>query len=205
MMQRSKSGTSWMQRHVNDPYVQQAQREHFRSRASYKLLQIQEKYQLLRPGMTVCDLGAAPGGWSQVAIQCVGDRGKVIAIDILTMDPLAGVDFLQGDFTTWDTDETIKTHLHQKFDVILSDMAPNLSGNKIADQASSIELVETALDFALQHLKPSGSFLVKLFQGEGVDNLLKIVKNHFQQLKNIKPMASRSQSREIYLLASGLK
>jgi 23S rRNA (uridine2552-2'-O)-methyltransferase len=205
-MARSKSSGSWLQEHVNDPYVKQAQKDGYRSRASYKLIQLNEKDRLLRPGMLVVDLGSAPGGWSQVAAKAVGAKGKVLATDILPMDPVNGVDFVMGDFTDETVLRQILALLHdRKPDLILSDMSPNISGIDVADQAASMYLVELALDMARQVLKPKGDFVAKVFQGAGADAYLKDLRSSFEKLLIRKPAASRARSREIYVVAKGFK
>jgi 23S rRNA (uridine2552-2'-O)-methyltransferase len=205
-MARSKSSHRWMQEHVNDPYVKQAQKEGYRSRASYKLIELNEKDKLIRPGMLVVDLGSAPGGWSQVAGKLVGEKGRVLATDILPMDPVRNVDFIQGDFT----DEAVFNQLLDQLggaqaDLVLSDIAPNLSGIDSADQASSIYLVELALDMARRILKPKGNFVAKVFQGAGSDAFLKDLRTSFDKVSIRKPASSRSRSREIYVVAKGFK
>jgi 23S rRNA (uridine2552-2'-O)-methyltransferase len=205
-MARSKTSSRWLQEHVNDPYVKQAQKDGYRSRASYKLIQLDEKDKLIRPGMLIVDLGAAPGGWSQVAGRTLGDRGKVLATDILPMDPLRNVDFLQGDFTQEAVLEQILDRLGgRQADLILSDMAPNISGIDSADQASSIYLGELALDFARQVLKPKGDFVAKVFQGVGSDLYLKDLRTSFEKVSIRKPAASRPRSREVYAVAKGFR
>ena len=205
-MARSKSSHQWLQEHVNDPYVKQAQRDGYRSRASYKLIQLNEKDRLIRSGMLVVDLGCAPGGWSQVAAHLVGEKGRVVASDILPMDPVANVEFIQGDFTDAAVLEQILQLLggHEP-DLVLCDIAPNISGVDSADQASSMYLVELALDFARQALKPRGDFVVKVFQGAGSDTYLKDVRTCFDKVLVRKPAASRPRSREVYLVARGFK
>ena len=197
---------SWIKQHVNDPYVKQAQRDGYRSRASYKLLEIVEKDRLIRSGMTVVDLGSAPGGWSQVAARIVGHDGRVHALDILPMDPIAGVDFIQGDFT----EEEIFTQLldligKRTVDLVISDIAPNLSGNKAVDQPAMIYLAELGVDLANRVLSNDGVFIAKLFQGQGFDPFVQQVRTLFNGVSIIKPDASRSRSREVYLVAKGLK
>ncbi len=205
-MARSKSSGNWLQEHVNDPYVKQAQKEGYRSRASYKLLQLNERDRLIRPGMLIVDLGAAPGGWSQVAGRLVGDRGKVIATDILPMDPVKNVDFCQGDFTDEAVLERILALLEgRKADLVLCDIAPNITGIDVADQASSMYLVELALDMARRALKPRGDFVAKVFQGAGSEAYLKELRASFEKLMIRKPAASRPRSREVYAVAKGLK
>jgi 23S rRNA (uridine2552-2'-O)-methyltransferase len=197
---------SWIKQHVNDPYVKQAQRDGYRSRASYKLLEIVEKDRLIRSGMTVVDLGSAPGGWSQVAARLVGHDGRVHALDILPMDPIAGVDFIKGDFT----EEEIFTQLldvigKRTVDLVISDIAPNLSGNKAVDQPAMIYLAELGVDLANRVLSNDGVFIAKLFQGQGFDPFVQQVRTLFNGVSIIKPDASRSRSREVYLVAKGLK
>lgn len=197
-------GKSWLQQHINDPYVKLAQRAGYRSRACYKLLEIQDKYQLICPGMTVVDLGCAPGGWSQIAASLIGSSGKIIAIDRLSMSSISGVTFIQGDFaeeTTWL--KVLSLVGDNGVDLVISDMAPNISGIRVADQASAMALVELALDLAKRALKPGGTFLTKVFQGEGFDSLLGDVRTCFKQVKSCKPSASRPRSREVYWLARG--
>jgi 23S rRNA (uridine2552-2'-O)-methyltransferase len=205
-MARSKSSARWLDEHVNDPFVKQAQKDGYRSRASYKLLAINEKDKLIRPGMLVIDLGSAPGGWSQVASKLVGTGGKVIASDILPMDSLPDVEFIQGDFTEDNVFEQILQAINDNpVDVVISDMAPNLSGIATADQAASIYLIELALDMAQQVLKPKGSFIAKAFQGEGYEAFVKEVRNHFDTVVIRKPEASRSRSREVYVVGKGFR
>lgn len=205
-MARSKSSGRWLKEHFDDPYVKQSQQDGYRSRASYKLLEMSKKDKLIRPGMTVVDLGAAPGGWTQVAMQLVGDSGSVIASDILAMDPIAGVTFIEGDFTEQSVyDEIIMALNGRKADLVISDMAPNMSGNPAIDQPKSMYLVELALDMSRHILKPGGSFLAKVFQGEGFDELLRETRSSFVKVQSRKPGASRSRSREVYQLATGFK
>ena len=201
-MARSKSSNRWLQEHVSDPYVKRAQKDSYRSRSSYKLIELNERDRLIRPGMLVMDLGAAPGGWSQVASRLVGDKGRVLATDILPMDPLEGVDFIQGDFREESVLEQILDRLDgERPDVVLSDMAPNISGVDAADQASSIYLLELALDMVRRVLKPGGAFVAKLFQGAGSDAYLKELRAAFGKVSIRKPAASRPRSREVYLVA----
>lgn len=191
-----------MQEHVNDPYVKQAQKDGYRSRAAYKLIELNEKDKLIRPGMLLMDLGSTPGGWSQIAGRLVGDHGRVIATDILPMDALENVDFIQGDFTEQVVfDQLLALLDERKPDLIISDMAPNLSGIDSADQASSIYLLELALDMARRVLKPKGNFVAKVFQGEGSDDFLKELRTSFEKVVIRKPAASRSRSREVYVVA----
>ncbi len=202
-MSRSKSSGKWLKEHFDDPFVKKAQKEGYRSRASYKLLEIQERDKILKPGMTVIDLGAAPGGWSQVAAKFVGVSGKVIASDILPMDSFEDVEFVQGDFNEEKVFNEILSRLNgQKVDLVISDMAPNMSGMKQIDQPRSIYLVELALDLAKNTLKPGGAFLTKVFQGEGFDELLADMRRNFTKVQTRKPQASRSRSREVYQLAT---
>ncbi len=203
---RSRSSGRWLREHFDDPYVKEAQKQGYRSRASFKLLEIQEKDRLIRPGMTVVDLGSAPGGWSQVAVALVGHHGRVIASDILPMDTLAGVDFIHGDFT----EETVLAEIlaalgERKADLVISDMAPNMSGMAGVDQPRAMYLVELASEMAAQVLKPDGAFLTKVFHGEGFDELLKVLKGRYKKVSTRKPQASRARSREVYLLAQGFK
>jgi len=204
-MAKSKN-RSWIKQHVNDPYVMQSQKDGYRSRASYKLLEIIGKDRLIRPGMTVVDLGSAPGGWSQVAMELVGHEGRVHAIDLLPMDGIAGVDFILGDFT----DEPILQELlalvdNRPVDLVISDMAPNLTGSKAVDQPTSIYLVELAVDLACQVMKPEGVFIAKLFQGEGFDEFVRHARTLINAVSMRKPDASRAKSREVYMVAKGLK
>jgi 23S rRNA (uridine2552-2'-O)-methyltransferase len=206
MVKRTATSKAWMMQHVNDPYVKRAQAEGMRSRAAYKLLQINDKDKLLRPGMLVVDLGATPGGWSQVASRIVAPAGRVIAIDLLEMSGLPGVTFIQDDFSTDAGLAAVERALAgHKADLVLSDMAPNISGISLADQSRLIGLVEMALDFAVKHLKPQGNFLVKVFQGAGFDEFVSAMRQAFVQVQTRKPDASRKGSREVYLLGKGLK
>ncbi len=205
-MGRSKSSHRWLQEHERDQYVKKSRSEGYRSRASYKLLALDEKDRLLRPGMTVVDLGAAPGGWSQVVAEKIGSKGCIVASDILPMDTLADVTFVQGDFTEESVLEEILAALgDQQADLVISDMAPNMSGIRAVDQPAAMYLVELALDLSLRVLKPGGSFVAKIFQGEGFDAFLAEVRPHFNRVVIRKPDASRPRSREIYLVARGLK
>ena len=205
-MARSKSSSRWLQEHVNDPYVKQAQKDGYRSRSSYKLIELNERDRLIRPGMLIMDLGSAPGGWSQVAGRLVGDKGRVLATDILPMDPLKNVDFIQGDFR----EEAVLNQILEKLnghnpDLIISDIAPNISGIDSADQASSMYLVELALDMARRVLKPKGNFVAKIFQGVGSQEYLKELRTSFEKVSIRKPAASRPRSREVYVVAKGFK
>ncbi|MEG3768022.1 23S rRNA (uridine(2552)-2'-O)-methyltransferase RlmE [Alteromonas sp. 14N.309.X.WAT.G.H12] len=202
----SASSKRWLKEHFDDHYVQQAQKQGWRSRAVFKLEEIQNKDRLMKPGMTVVDLGAAPGGWSQLASQLVGDKGQVIACDILAMDPIVGVDFLQGDFRDEAVLETLLNRIDGKtVDIVLSDMAPNMSGNNSVDQSRSMYLCELALDMCHQVLKPNGSFVIKVFQGEGFDEYFRALRDAFSSIKTRKPDSSRARSREVYLVATGYK
>lgn len=205
-MAKNRSNRAWMQEHVTDPYVRRAQAEGMRSRAAYKLEQLAERDKLLKPGLRVVDLGAAPGGWSQVARRAVGDSGRVVGVDLLDMTPVAGVTFIQGDFGDDAVLAAVEAALGPEgADLVLSDMAPNISGVTSVDQARSIGLAELALDFAVNHLKPQGNFLVKVFQGSGFDPFVAAVRSHFVQALIRKPEASRSRSSEVYLVGKGLK
>ncbi|MBS0602102.1 MAG: 23S rRNA (uridine(2552)-2'-O)-methyltransferase RlmE [Proteobacteria bacterium] len=205
-MARSRSSHRWLKEHFDDEFVRRAQAEGWRSRAVYKLQEINERDRLLKPGTTLVDLGAAPGGWSQYAARSLGERGRVLALDILPMDALAGVDFIQGDFR----EETVFAQLLATLagtpvDLVISDMAPNTSGLKAVDQPKQMYLVELALDFARQTLRPGGDFLVKVFQGEGFDALLKDLRADFGSVATRKPKASRARSAELYLLARNFR
>jgi 23S rRNA (uridine2552-2'-O)-methyltransferase len=203
-MKPSKTSKQWMREHVNDPFVQLAQKDGYRSRAAYKLLEIDAKDHLLKPGTVVVDLGATPGGWSQVAAAKVGRGGKVIALDLLPLDPLASVDFIQGDFREDAVLRQLEGFLQGKpVGLVISDMAPNMSGVASADQARAMHLAELAMDFALEHLKPDGSFLVKVFQGAGFEDFYKLMRSRFTRVVSRKPKASRDRSSELYLLGSG--
>lgn len=198
------SGRNWKSRQKSDPYVKAAHKAGWRSRAAFKLLELDERDRLLRPGDVVVDLGAAPGGWSQVAAERVGGRGRVIATDLLDMPPVPGVRFLQGDFREDAVLRALEAELEgRRADLVLSDMAPNISGVAASDQARSMHLAELALEFAAEWLEPSGRFLVKVFQGEGFDAFLADVRAVFTSVKVRKPPASRSESREVYILAAG--
>lgn len=205
-MKKSKSSSRWLSEHENDEYVQRARREGYRSRASYKLLEIDEKYGLLKKGQVIVDLGAAPGGWTQIAAKQSGADGVVIALDILPMDPVPGATCLMADFTEVQALTQLAELLaDRQVDLVISDMAPNLSGMKDIDQPRAMYLVELALDFAEQHLRQGGDLLVKCFEGEGIDPLRDAFRSKFKQLNNIKPRASRGKSREIYLLGRGFR
>ncbi|WP_137820298.1 23S rRNA (uridine(2552)-2'-O)-methyltransferase RlmE [Pseudomonas sp. 2FG] len=205
-MARSKTSQNWLREHFNDPYVKMAQKDGYRSRASYKLLEIQEKDRILRPGNTVVDLGAAPGGWSQVTSRVIGDKGRLIASDILEMDSIPDVTFIQGDFTEAQVlAQILEAVGNNPVDLVISDMAPNMSGVRMADQARAMYLCELALDLAGQVLRPGGDFLIKIFQGEGFDLYHKQVRAMFEKVQMRKPLSSRDRSREQYLLARGFR
>jgi 23S rRNA (uridine2552-2'-O)-methyltransferase len=203
-MKKHKTSKAWMHEHVSDPYVQRAKAEGWRSRAAFKLMEIDDKDRLLRPGMVVVDLGAAPGGWSQVAAGRVGGKGAVLALDLLGMEPVPGVDFIQGDFG----EEAVLAELEARLagrqvDLAISDMAPNISGIAMSDQARAVHLAELALEFAGRHLKPGGDFLVKVFQGEGFDAFRAAMAGTFERVVVRKPKSSRDRSNEVYLLGRG--
>jgi len=205
-MARSKSSGRWLQEHESDEYVQRARKEGYRSRAVYKLLEIDGKDKLFRNGMCVIDLGSAPGGWSQIAIKRVGEKGKVVALDILPMEPIDGVEFIQGDFREDGVFAELISRVESSgVDLVISDIAPNISGMAAMDQPRAMYLTELALDTARQVLKPGGVFLVKLFQGEGYEEYLKDVRTSFAKVLIRKPKASRARSREVYLIARGFK
>jgi len=205
-MAKSKTSKAWLKEHESDEYVQRSRKDGYRSRASYKLLEIDQSAGLLKPGMTVVDLGAAPGGWSQIAIAKVGDQGRVVASDILNMDAIAGVDFVQGDFTDDEVFNAIlETLADRPVDLVISDMAPNMSGMKAVDQPRAMYLVELAVDFARQVLQPGGVFLAKVFQGEGFDALVRDLRVDFTSVAIKKPDASRARSSEVYCLARGFR
>lgn len=205
-MARSKSSSRWLKEHFNDPYVKRAQAEGWRSRAVFKLDELLERDPLLRPGMVVVDLGAAPGGWSQVVRERLGDKGRVIALDILPMQGIGGVEFIHGDFR----DEAVLAQLQQLLggvpvDLVLSDMAPNMSGMAAVDQPRSMHLVELAEEFAARQLRTGGAFLTKVFQGEGFDALVRRLRGGYERVSIRKPKASRARSPEVYALATGKK
>ena len=203
-MKASKTSKQWMREHVNDPYVQLAQKEGYRSRAAYKLLEIDERDHLIKPGMVVVDLGATPGGWCQVVAGRLGPQGRIIALDLLPLHPLPRVEFIQGDFR----EDGVLAKLEEKLEgrqigLVISDMAPNISGVSSADQARAMHLAELALDFAVNHLAPGGSFLVKVFHGVGFEDYLKLMRDHFTKVVARKPKASRDRSSEQYLVGLG--
>lgn len=197
----AKSNKAWLRRHVTDTYVRQAREAGYRSRAAYKLLEIDKRDRLLKPGMRVLDLGAAPGGWSQVAAEKVKPNGKVVAVDLLEVQPIHGVTIFEGDFREAD----LETALGGKADVVLSDMMPNITGVPLVDQARAAEITQAAIELCRKLLKPDGAFLVKVFHGEAFDGVLKELKAAFLTVEVRKPAASRGESRENYLLARGLK
>lgn len=205
-MARTKSSSRWLKEHFDDEYVKRAQREGWRSRAVYKLEELDQRYRLLKAGMTVVDLGAAPGGWSQYAAKVVGPKGQVFALDILPMDALPGVDIIEGDFR----DEAVLARLREALgdcpiDLVMSDMAPNISGMGAVDQPRTMYLVELAVDFARELLRPGGTFICKVFQGEGFDALVQSLRRDYAKVVVRKPKASRPRSREVYLVASDRK
>lgn len=203
-MKRSKSSQNWLKRHFDDHYVKEAQKAGYRTRAVFKLLEIQEKDRILKSGMVVVDLGAAPGGWSEIAVPLVGKSGNVIAMDILEIDPIDGVTFIQGDFTKQEVyDRLLETLKGCDVDLVMSDLAPNISGMKAVDQPRAMYLAELAMDFSQTVLKPGGDFLVKVFQGEGSEQYLKALRGSFEKVVIRKPKASRPKSREVYMLAKG--
>ena len=205
-MNRSRSSNAWLREHVTDTYVQRARADGYRSRASYKLVEMDDRDHLIRAGDVVVDLGASPGGWSQVAVQLVGDNGTVVASDILPMNPIAGVSFIQGDFTEQEVyDRIIETMAGRLADLVISDMAPNMSGMAAMDQPAAMYLVELAFDLARQTLKPGGDFVAKVFHGEGFDEYVQNLKTSFTKVTSRKPDASRSRSREVYIVAKGFK
>jgi 23S rRNA (uridine2552-2'-O)-methyltransferase len=203
-MKRSKTSKAWMREHVSDFFVKQAKKEGYRSRAAYKLIEIAERDHLLAPGITIVELGAAPGGWSQVAIERLGPNGRVIAVDFREMLPLPGVTFVQGDFTEASVLAQLEETLGKcPVDLVISDMSPNISGIGMVDQARGMHLAELALDFSLTRLNSGGNFLVKVFQGSGFDEFLRIMRGSFNRVVTRKPGASRGRSSELYLLGLG--
>jgi 23S rRNA (uridine2552-2'-O)-methyltransferase len=206
MAKKKSSSKAWLKEHRDDVYVQRAQKEGYRSRACYKLIELNEKDRLLKPGMMVVDLGSAPGGWSQVAASIVGVKGRVIATDILPMDTLEDVDFIQGDFTEDAVFESLLQAIgDEPVDLVMSDMAPNMSGMTAVDQPRAMYLVELAVDMASRVLAPKGAFVAKVFQGEGFDELFKSLREQYQTVLTRKPDASRPRSREVYIVAKGFK
>ena len=200
-MKRTRTSKAWMQEHVNDAFVKQAQKDGFRSRAAYKLIEINEKYRLIKPGMNVVDLGSTPGSWSQVASKLLQGKGHIIAMDLLPMDPIPRVDFIQGDFREEAPLRELESYLNNSpIDLVISDMAPNITGIKTVDQPGAMYLTELALDFSLKWLKPGGHFLVKTFIGADFDELVKKMRPEFEKVITVKPKASRDRSSEVYLL-----
>ncbi len=203
-MKRSKTSKGWMQEHVNDEYVKRAQRDGYRARAAYKLIEIDDRDHLIKPGMTIVDLGSAPGSWSQVAVQRLRGQGKVIALDLLEMQPVAGVQFIQGDFREQVVLDQLEAALNgMPVDLVIADMAPNISGISDVDQANAMYLTELALDFSYKWLKPGGQFLVKVFNGSGFEEIVRNMRQGFDKVATRKPKASRDRSSEVYLLGSG--
>jgi 23S rRNA (uridine2552-2'-O)-methyltransferase len=203
-MKRTRTSKGWMQEHVNDEYVKRAQRDGYRARAAYKLIEIDDKDHLIKPGMTIVDLGSTPGSWSQVAVQRLKGQGKIIALDILEMQGIGGVDFIQGDFREQAVLEQLEHKLDGKLvDLVIADMAPNISGISSVDQANAAYLTDLALEFSLKWLKPGGNFLVKVFVGSGFDEIVRNMRQGFEKVATRKPKASRDRSSEVYLL--GLK
>lgn len=205
-MKLKPSSKAWMQEHVNDEYVKRAQKEGYRARAAYKLIEIDDKDKLIKPGMTIVDLGATPGSWSQVAVQRLKGQGRIIALDILDMQPIKGVEFIQGDFREESVLKLLEAQLNNKqVDLVIADMAPNISGIADVDQAGAAYLTELALEFSKDWLKPSGNFLVKVFIGAGFDEILQNMRQMFDKVVTRKPKASRDRSSEVYLLGLGRK
>ena len=205
-MKVTRTSKAWMQEHLNDEFVKRAQKEGYRARAAYKLIEIDDKDKLIKPGMTIVDLGSTPGSWSQVAVQRLKGQGKVIALDILEMTGIAGVTFIQGDFREEPVLKQLQTAINNKpVDLVIADMAPNRSGVKDVDQAGAAYLTELALEFSKDWLKPNGNFLVKVFIGAGFDDIVKTMRLHFDKVVTRKPKASRDRSSEVYLLGLGRK
>ena len=202
---KSQSSRRWLERQLNDPYVARAKREGYRSRAAFKLAEIDDKHHILKPGARVVDLGAAPGGWSQVAAKRVGAHGRVVAIDVLEMDPIAGVDFAQIDFLALDVPDKLRNMLGGPADVVLSDMAANATGHRQTDHLKIMALVEAAAEFAREVLTPGGAFLAKVIQGGTESALLAALKRDFASVRHVKPQASRADSAELYVLATGFR
>jgi 23S rRNA (uridine2552-2'-O)-methyltransferase len=202
----TRTSKAWMQEHLNDEFVKRAQKEGYRARAAYKLIEIDDKDKLIKPGMTIVDLGSTPGSWSQVAVQRLKGQGKVIALDILDMTGIAGVTFIQGDFREEAVLKQLQEAINNKpVDLVIADMAPNISGVKDVDQAGAAYLTELALEFSKDWLKPNGNFLVKVFIGAGFDEIVKTMRGHFDKVVTRKPKASRDRSSEVYLLGLGKK
>jgi 23S rRNA (uridine2552-2'-O)-methyltransferase len=205
-MKPSRTSKAWMQEHLNDEFVKRAQKEGYRARADYKLIEIDDKDKLIKPGMTIVDLGSTPGSWSQVAVQRLKGQGRVVALDILDMTPIVGVEFIQGDFRETSVLKILEEKIgNLPVDLVIADIAPNISGVKDADQASAAYLTELALEFSQQWLKPHGNFLVKVFIGSGFDEIIKTMRGRFDKVVTRKPKASRDRSNEVYLLGLGKK
>jgi len=205
-MKLSSRSKAWMHEHLNDEYVKRAQKEGYRARAAYKLIEIDDKDKLIKPGMTVLDLGSAPGSWCQVVKQRLKGQGRIIGLDLLAMQPIAGVEFIQGDFREAQVLKLLEEKLNNKpVDLVIADMAPNISGVKDADQAGAVYLTELALEFSHEWLKPHGNFLVKVFNGAGFDDIIKRMRSEFDKVVTRKPKASRGRSNETYLLGLGRK
>lgn len=205
-MKLKPSSKAWMHEHINDEFVKRAQKEGYRARAAYKLTEIDDKDKLIKPGMTIVDLGATPGSWSQVAVQRLKGQGRIVALDLLEMEPIKGVEFIQGDFREDAVLKQLENSLNGKqVDLVIADMAPNISGITIVDQAGAAYLTELALEFSKEWLKPSGNFLVKVFIGEGFDEILQNMRLMFDKVVTRKPKASRGRSNEVYLLGLGRK
>lgn len=202
---RSTASQRWLTRQLNDPYVRAAKERGFRSRAAFKLLEMEERLHLLKPGMRVVDLGAAPGGWTQVAVQAVGPRGQVVGIDLLPMDPVAGATVLQGDFTEQEAEDRVVAAMGGRADAVLSDMAPNTTGHQATDHLRIMGLAEIALDFARRVLAPGGAFVAKVFQGGTEKEMLATLKRDFAVVRHLKPPASRKDSAELYVVATGFR
>jgi len=202
---RTESSRRWLERQLNDPYVQAAKEQGFRGRAAFKLIELDEKFHLLKPGGRVVDLGAAPGGWTQVALKKVGERGHVVAFDILPMDPIPGAVILQGDFQEEDAPARVEEALDGRADLVMSDMAPNTTGHAATDHLRIMALAELALDFALHVLRPGGAFVAKVFQGGSEKQFLGVLKRHFATVRHAKPPASRKDSAELYVVATGFR
>lgn len=205
-MSKKANTKKWIHEHTADHYVTQANKLGYRSRASFKIIEIQDKFKIFKPNNLVIDLGSAPGGWSEIAVKYIKPKGKIIAVDLLDMQPIKDVDFIKGDFSSDETYEELNDKINnQKLDVVISDIAPNLSGNKTTDQAKSVCLLELVLDFSISNLKKDGSMVAKVFQGEGSDTFVKQVRERFTKVTIFKPKSSRPKSREFYIVAQGFK
>src|SRR5690606_32892578 len=203
-MKRTRTSKGWMQEHVNDEYVKRAQRDGYRARAAYKLIEIDDKDRLIKPGMVIVDLGSTPGSWSQVATQRLKGQGRIIALDLLEMQPIPGVQFIQGDFREQAVLDQLEATLGEsRVDLVIADMAPNISGISDVDQANAMYLTELALDFSYKWLKPGGNFLVKVFNGSGFEDIVRNMRQGFDKVATRKPKASRDRSSEVYLLGTG--